>query len=243
MPDWGNDPSAFGWSAPPPLLIPFIYGGHVFPQGVDARVSMLFHRALDILCKQPGFRLHSGAGLDDGDWGYEQRQVTGGGALSFHAYGTALDINAPWNPYGVALPDPTPYRLPPNTGELLRPLGILWGGGPEWGRRRDWMHIENHNSPAELAGAGPPPRPAPTFPLARGRSFGQTADAWTVNGYPPVLPGQTASIERIQGAVGAAQDGLYGPRTFAAVVAFQRRHALQVDGRTGPKTWAVLLSA
>jgi hypothetical protein len=243
VPDFGsNDPSAFGWTAPPPRLVPFIYAGHVFPQGVDSRVAMVFTRALDILCKQPGFRLHSGAGLDDGDWGYEHREVTGGGALSFHAYGQALDINAPWNPYGVTLPEASPYRLPSNTGALVRPLGLLWGGGPEWGTRRDWMHIENHNTPAELAGAGPPPRPAPVFPLGRGYSFGQTAGPYIVNGYPPASSATHRDIKAIQRAVGAGQDGLYGPRTFAAVLAFQRRHALVVDGLTGPKTWAVLLS-
>ena len=35
-------------------------------------------------------------------------------------------------------------------------------------------------------------------------------------------------------------DGLYGPRTRRAVVAFQAAHGLQVDGIVGPRTWAAL---
>ena len=35
-------------------------------------------------------------------------------------------------------------------------------------------------------------------------------------------------------------DGLYGPRTRLAVVAFQMAHGLEVDGIVGPRTWAAL---
>ncbi len=36
-------------------------------------------------------------------------------------------------------------------------------------------------------------------------------------------------------------DGQYGPRTKAAVVAYQRAHGLAPDGIVGPKTWASLM--
>ncbi|MBV8999241.1 MAG: peptidoglycan-binding protein [Solirubrobacterales bacterium] len=40
----------------------------------------------------------------------------------------------------------------------------------------------------------------------------------------------------------AGIDGLYGPRTRQAVVAFQAAHGLQVDGVVGPRTWVALSS-
>ena len=37
-----------------------------------------------------------------------------------------------------------------------------------------------------------------------------------------------------------AVDGIFGPKTLAAVQAFQRAMGLAVDGIAGPKTWAAL---
>jgi peptidoglycan hydrolase-like protein with peptidoglycan-binding domain len=34
------------------------------------------------------------------------------------------------------------------------------------------------------------------------------------------------------------QDGVYGPQSKAACIAFQRDHGLSADGIVGPRTWA-----
>jgi hypothetical protein len=49
-----------------------------------------------------------------------------------------------------------------------------------------------------------------------------------------------ASVSAIQRALGLPADGVYGPRTRAAVRRFQRRHGLAVDGIAGPRTLAAL---
>lgn len=60
--------------------------------------------------------------------------------LSNHAWGTAFDINARWNPLGRA---PAPRETIGSVEDLVplaRQHGFLWGG--EWGSRPDAMHFE-----------------------------------------------------------------------------------------------------
>jgi peptidoglycan hydrolase-like protein with peptidoglycan-binding domain len=45
-------------------------------------------------------------------------------------------------------------------------------------------------------------------------------------------------VKTAQGKVEVPVDGVFGPRTEAAVRDFQRQHNLNPDGIVGPKTWA-----
>lgn len=47
-------------------------------------------------------------------------------------------------------------------------------------------------------------------------------------------------VELVQERVGVATDGIYGPKTEAAVRKFQRDNGLTVDGIVGPETWGAL---
>jgi peptidoglycan hydrolase-like protein with peptidoglycan-binding domain len=51
-----------------------------------------------------------------------------------------------------------------------------------------------------------------------------------------LVPG--VSVKAVQRAVGAAQDGVWGPDTDAKVRQYQRGHGLVADGVVGPATWA-----
>lgn len=44
-------------------------------------------------------------------------------------------------------------------------------------------------------------------------------------------------VKKIQKVVGVTADGDFGPKTEAAVIAWQKAHGLTADGLVGPKTW------
>src|SRR5436309_6796260 len=54
------------------------------------------------------------------------------------------------------------------------------------------------------------------------------------------LGSQGPDVVRVQAALGQVPDGIFGPRTDAAVRIFQARNGLASDGIVGPKTWGVL---
>lgn len=61
------------------------------------------------------------------------------------------------------------------------------------------------------------------------------------HGRPTLRRGMTGDLTRqVQAKVGVAVDGNFGPKTEAAVRAFQRQHGLVADGIVGPKTWSEL---
>jgi murein DD-endopeptidase MepM/ murein hydrolase activator NlpD len=54
------------------------------------------------------------------------------------------------------------------------------------------------------------------------------------------LQSRGADVKSVQKKLRVAIDGIFGPRTRAAVVAFQKRHRLDADGIVGPRTLAAL---
>lgn len=46
------------------------------------------------------------------------------------------------------------------------------------------------------------------------------------------------TVKTLQRVLNLMADGIYGPLTEEAVIAFQRSHGLVADGIVGPKTWA-----
>lgn len=96
--------------------------------------------------------------------------------------------------------------------------------------------------PAPAAAAIPAPAPAPAPPAADPAAASATAAS------QPVLRRKAdgAAVRELQQRLVAhgfdpgGVDGAFGPRTEAAVRAFQQAKGLAVDGIVGPKTWAKL---
>jgi murein DD-endopeptidase MepM/ murein hydrolase activator NlpD len=81
---------------------------------------------------------------------------------------------------------------------------------------------------------GPVPTPAPAL------------STLATTGTPTLRLGATgpavADLQRRLSAAGnkVTADGAFGPKTAAAVIAFQQKRGLQADGVVGPRTWAAL---
>jgi peptidoglycan hydrolase-like protein with peptidoglycan-binding domain len=242
-----QDPSAFGWrSGPAADIVPYVYRGtHSFPQGVARGTSALWDQALDLICGQPGFSLPDPNPMVGGCWGFEDRDRKGGNTRSFHAFGLALDVAAPWNPWNVPVPAPSAHRMPRNAGQLIAPLGMVWGG--DFRGNVDSMHIELHLSPGELADwpglRRPPAEPGklPPFPLPAGWYFGPRSgpDASVSNVWRPEIA-WVAALAAAQRILGVPADGLYGPVTARATRSYQLAHGLVADGLIGVNTWRAL---
>jgi peptidoglycan hydrolase-like protein with peptidoglycan-binding domain len=89
---------------------------------------------------------------------------------------------------------------------------------------------------AIMSGTAPAPTliPAAEPPAAPGAPAGR----------PTLRRGATGElVNQVQAKVGVDADGKFGPKTEAAVRAFQRAHGLVPDGIVGPATWAALDAA
>jgi resuscitation-promoting factor RpfB len=78
--------------------------------------------------------------------------------------------------------------------------------------------------------------------LAVGLSVIAAGGALAQDAATPLAPGVSSAdgVRAVQQKLGVAADGVYGPRTRAAVKRFQRAHGLAVDGVAGPQTLAAL---
>lgn len=77
-------------------------------------------------------------------WGYACRKIRGSSNWSNHAWGLAVDLNAPENPMG---PRTGKIRQHPKVLALWQHYGFRWGGS--YSGRADDMHMEFMGTPAD----------------------------------------------------------------------------------------------
>lgn len=166
--------------------------------------------------------------------GYNCRYIAGTTTPSNHAYGRAVDINWNQNPHSYTFRS----TLPPKVVSMWMNAGFYWGGHYS---KPDTMHFEYVGAKSaigtyykKLTGTSVPTPPPTTSPA-------ETA-------FPTIAQGSknAAAVRTLQHGLrargyGISADGVFGAKTKAALVAFQRSHSLVADGIAGPKTWPVLL--
>jgi hypothetical protein len=182
--------------------------------------------------------------LDPGildDWGWAAlRDVRGGGDVSNHSGGYAVDLNATKWALGS---DASIYLTQAEIDRIhvkLRDYGGVLRWGQDYTGRKDPMHVEVIGTPAEvnavwqgIKGGGITPAAGVGRPTIQRGATGQ-----------PVVDLQTR-LKRVYPAYRHEHgvlviDGIFGKVTEAWVREFQSRSRLVVDGIVGPKTWAAL---
>lgn len=139
-----QDPSSFGWQRAVGM-VPFSFAG--LGTSVAGGTTGLWAALLNALAPSiPGGVKTLG--------GFENRNnVNNPGVPSFHSYGLAMDVNAPWNPNGVSGYGRTgQYVIPSGPAHSLAArFGMLWGG--DFNGTPDPMHFEIHLPPSAIGGA------------------------------------------------------------------------------------------
>ncbi len=122
----------------------FIVEGVSFPGGVKAGDVVT---VLGYVARQVHHRVESLVG--GWCWGHNFRPVTGGGAVSNHGSGTAIDINAPRHPYGATNTFNSTQRA--TIRAILAEVDrvVRWGG--DYVGTRDDMHFEINAGAAAVA--------------------------------------------------------------------------------------------
>lgn len=173
-------------------------------------------------------------------WGFNPKKIEGSDTWSHHAYGGAIDLNAPAHAMGKRNTFGTKDRatireilLPKYTYRGVRLL--RWGG--DFRTRPDDMHVETIAPRAILLAAAQalqaPRKPVPAKP-------GGKAPVVTPGSRQLEVGSKGADVAYLQRWLGLHDDGIFGPNTKAKVIAYQRMKGLTADGIVGPKTWRAM---
>lgn len=179
----------------------------------------------------------------DHSWGWANREIRGGGDISNHASGSAVDLNAPKHPLGVR--GTFSSHQEKALKKILDDIDGILRHGHFYKGRIDSMHAELRN------GASNSDVRKAMAKIKRGEgdsgggsgSGGSHADGMLNRGDRGTA---VQDLQKFMNRVFPAYsklvtDGVFGPKTEAVVKEFQKRvGGLVVDGIVGPKTRAKL---
>lgn len=131
-----GDAQSRGWGAPcSGGIIPLSVDGVSFPAGVNRGI----HDLCTLLLRETRKRGYSP--ISGQCWGYNCAKIPGSSSWSNHAFGLAIDINAPENPQTSHLVTNMPSWMP----ALWTQYGFRWGG--TYHSNPDAMHYEFMGTP------------------------------------------------------------------------------------------------
>lgn len=161
-------------------------------------------------------------------WGFNPKKIEGSSTWSNHAWGGAVDLNAPAHPMGTR----NTFTVAKRTAidKLLVKYSYqgkrLLRHGKDYKTRPDDMHVEINVS-RDIA-------------LAAVKAMSSAVTI--VAGSRKLIKGMKGTDVKVaQGKVGVTADGYFGPLTEAAVMRFQQTKKLvPVDGIVGRDTWTAM---
>ena len=186
------------------------------------------------------FEAHSYVVRTSDTGAYNCRQITGGKGHSLHSFGIAIDVNWNTNPFrtdGKLVTD-MPAAMIDDVRDIQTTAGKrVWGWGGDYKSVKDAMHFEIVCTPADLA---------------KGIDWSTVKQAKVSPSKPHKAPfiergDRGPAVEKLQLILAVAKKGdagfgVFGPKTAAAVRAYQQSRGLEVDGRVGRQTWTALLT-
>jgi hypothetical protein len=171
-------------------------------------------------------------------WGFNPKHIEGSTSWSNHAWGGAIDLNAPDHPMGKANTF-TPAKRVTIRRILARYTYqgkklIRWGG--DYAGRKDDMHWEI-NVPRAVALAAVKALQTPAKPPAT--PTGNKPGSRILRVLSPQMKG--ADVTFAQRWTGAEPDGVYGPATKTRVIRYQGIVGVPKTGNVDAATWSKML--
>lgn len=173
--------------------------------------------------------------VDGWCWGFSCRQIRSTGVSSNHAWGLAVDLNAPNHPYGV---EGTFSKADERKCyDIAERHGCRWGG-----EYADEMHFEFMGTPDDarrIADGGLAGNVDSSPASSRGK-WQKRVDAepgtreieqWAVG----------SDVGFVQRFLGIEDDDYFGEVTEREVVDYQEMREIDADGIVGPVTWDNML--
>ncbi|MFC6022082.1 peptidoglycan-binding protein [Plantactinospora solaniradicis] len=200
---------------------------------VRKEIAPLVATLLEATEKRYGYDVKSGQ-----TWGYACRAIRGSQKPSNHSWGLAIDINSRTNPMSATFKS----DMPPGMVAMWWNCGFYWGG---WYRTRpDAMHFEYVGRPGDVSRHLAAARKHLSGPATKATGRGEFSGPPLRLTRPPTRGDRVTWVQERLNVKGAAPklatDGVWGPKTDAALRAFQKRAHLVVDGIYGPRTHAAL---